>query len=223
MLRAALFKAIKQWKQHKCHLMGTELTHWDIILMEYDNIFVLAVCPGKQSLRNGAGNLLRSWFRKLQWKHKDSDTQKEEKSIKCIKELVSSADAWGPFPLEAHEETVWIECQNLSACALSLQSCLNLCNPTDCHPPHYSVHGILQARILEWVAVSFSRGSYWPRDRTWFSCIAGWFFTVWATRVVANGKGQFIPSLKADWYAWTYSLCPQQSGGSQGVAKFKWL
>ena len=60
MLRAALFKAIKQWKQHKCHLMGTELIHSDIVLMEYYNIFVLAVCPGKQSLRNGAGNLLRS-------------------------------------------------------------------------------------------------------------------------------------------------------------------
>ena len=70
--------------------------------MEYYNIFVLAVCPGKQSLWNGARNLLRSWFRKLQWKHKDSDTQKEEKSIKCIKDLVSNLDDWGSFPLETH-------------------------------------------------------------------------------------------------------------------------
>ena len=43
-------------------------------------------------------------------------------------------------------------------------------------------HGIFQAKILEWVAISFSRGSSWPRGRTWVSCIAGRFFTVWATR-----------------------------------------
>ena len=46
----------------------------------------------------------------------------------------------------------------------------------------YTVHAILQARILEWVVVSFSRGSSQPRDRTQVSCIAGWFFTSWATR-----------------------------------------
>ena len=54
----------------------------------------------------------------------------------------------------------------------------------DCSPPGSSVYGILQARILEWVAIPFSRGSYWPRDRTQVSCIAGRFFTVWATREV---------------------------------------
>ena len=59
---------------------------------------------------------------------------------------------------------------------------LTLCDPTDCSPPGSSVHGILQARTLEWVAISFSRGSFWPRDRTHVSCIAGGFFTVWATR-----------------------------------------
>ena len=50
------------------------------------------------------------------------------------------------------------------------------------YPPGSSVHEILQARILEWVAIPFSRGSYWPRDRTCISCIAGRFFTIWATR-----------------------------------------
>ena len=45
-------------------------------------------------------------------------------------------------------------------------------------PPGSSVHGILQARILEWVAIPFSRGSSQPRDQTWVSCIAGRFFTV---------------------------------------------
>ena len=47
----------------------------------------------------------------------------------------------------------------------------------DCSPPGSSVHGILQARILEWVAISISRESSWPRDRTRVSCIAGRFFT----------------------------------------------
>ena len=49
-------------------------------------------------------------------------------------------------------------------CAESLQSCLNLCGPMDCSPPGSSVHGILQARMLEQAAISFSRGSSWPRD-----------------------------------------------------------
>ena len=46
-------------------------------------------------------------------------------------------------------------------------ACLTLCDPMDCSPPHSSVHGIFQARVLEWVAISFSRGSSQPRDRTW--------------------------------------------------------
>jgi len=46
------------------------------------------------------------------------------------------------------------------------QSCPTLCNPMDCSLPHSSIHGIFQARVLEWVAISFSRGSSQPRDRT---------------------------------------------------------
>ena len=56
--------------------------------------------------------------------------------------------------------------------------CLTLCDPMDCIPPGSSVHGISQARILERVAISFSRGSSWPRDRNHISCIAGRFFIV---------------------------------------------
>ena len=56
-----------------------------------------------------------------------------------------------------------------------------LCDPMDHSPPGSSVHGILQARRLEWVAIPFSRGSSWPRDRTQVSCITGRFFIVWAT------------------------------------------
>ena len=60
--------------------------------------------------------------------------------------------------------------------------CLTLCDPMNCSPPGSSVHGFSQARILEWVAIPFSRGSSWHRDWTWLSCIAGGCFTFWATR-----------------------------------------
>ena len=62
------------------------------------------------------------------------------------------------------------------------QSCLTLCDPMDCSLPGPFVHGIFQARVLVWVTISFSRGSSWPRDRTWVSCIAGRCLTIWATR-----------------------------------------
>ena len=53
------------------------------------------------------------------------------------------------------------------------QSCPTLCDPMDYSLPGSSVHGIFQAIVLEWVAISFSRGSSQPRDRTWVSCIVG--------------------------------------------------
>ena len=56
--------------------------------------------------------------------------------------------------------------------------------PTLCDPMDYSVHGILQARILEWIAFPFSRGSSQPRDWTQVSHVTGRFFTSWATREV---------------------------------------
>ena len=70
---------------------------------------------------------------------------------------------------------------------LVAQLCLTLCDPTDYSPPGSPVHGILQARIVEWVAIPFSRGSSRPRDRTCVSCIADRFFTVWATREAPRG------------------------------------
>ena len=62
------------------------------------------------------------------------------------------------------------------------QSCLTLCDPMDCSLPGSSVHGILQARVLERVAISFSRGSSWPRDQTWVSHIVDRHPNLWATR-----------------------------------------
>ena len=66
----------------------------------------------------------------------------------------------------------------MGQCVLVAQLCPTLCNPMDCRPPGSSVHGILQARILEWVAVPFSRGPSKPRAQTQVFGIVGTFFTV---------------------------------------------
>ena len=75
------------------------------------------------------------------------------------------------------------------------QLCLTVCDPMDCSLPGASAHGILQVRILEWVAVPFSRRACKPRDWTQVPCIAGGFFTTWATRETqAYWSGQPNPS-----------------------------
>ena len=78
---------------------------------------------------------------------------------------------------------------------LATRSCPTLCNPIDCSCQAPLSMGILQATTLEWVAISFSRGSSPPRDRTQVSCITGRFFTVQATRETQEyWSGQSIPS-----------------------------
>ena len=77
---------------------------------------------------------------------------------------------------------IWIIC--VLCCAKSLQSCPTLCDPMYHSPPGSSIHGIYQARILEWVTMPSSRGSPPSRDRThisWFCALAGGFFTTSAT------------------------------------------
>ena len=64
---------------------------------------------------------------------------------------------------------------------LVIQSCLTACDPVDYSPPGSSAHGILQAKILEWVAISISRRSSQPRNQTWVSHVAGRYFSIWAT------------------------------------------
>ena len=73
---------------------------------------------------------------------------------------------------------------------LVTQLCPILCD-MDCSPSGSSVHGMLQARIQEWVAISFSRESSWPRDQTQVPSIAGGFFTDWATREVLISLSEF--------------------------------
>ena len=88
---------------------------------------------------------------------------------------------------------------------LVTQSCLTLCDPWTVARQALSVHGILQARILKWVAIPFSRGSSQPRDRTQVFCIASRFFTVWATREAFYDTVQFNRSVMSD------SLRPHES------------
>ena len=91
-----------------------------------------------------------------------------------------------PFRSLASEASLWILTQAVCCFFLFLRlvthSCPILCNLRDCSPPGSSVHGIFQARILEWVAIPFCRGSSWPTDWTSVSSIVGRFFTVRDTR-----------------------------------------
>ena len=96
----------------------------------------------------------------------------------------------------------WIICIQWNITVLSLaQSCLTLCNPLDYSPPGSSIHGNFQARILEWVAILFSRGSSQPRDKIQVSHIVGRFITIWATREAPSG---ILFNFKREWNFDTY-------------------
>ena len=90
---------------------------------------------------------------------------------------------------------------------LVTQSCLTLCDPMDYSPQGSSVHGILQARILEWVAFPFSRGSSPPRDRTWVSGIAGRFFADMREALYIFGCATGMWDLSSMTRDWTQAPC----------------
>ena len=103
------------------------------------------------------------------------------------------------------------------------QSCPILWDPMDCSLLGSSIHGILQARILEWVAISFSRASSQPRDGIWVSGIAGRHFTLWASRESSHVTLQFKPTWQLAvvlaWSAalrsgiiWSLLRCPPPAG-----------
>ena len=84
--------------------------------------------------------------------------------------------------LSGNKGPINIRAPNISVKVKVTQSCPTLCDPMDCSLPGSSVHAILQARILEWIAVPFSRGSSQSRNQTQISLVAGGFFTIWVTR-----------------------------------------
>ena len=79
-------------------------------------------------------------------------------------------------------------------------SCLTLCDLMDCSLPGFSVHGIFQTRVPEWVAFSFSRGSSRPRDQTQISCIVGRHFTLLSMLIIT-----FLPRSKCLLISWLQS------------------
>ena len=91
--------------------------------------------------------------------------------------LSSSSLALCPKP--AHSRCLGSACGKPIA-NMHAQSCTTLYHPMDCCLPGSSIHGILQARILEWLALPYSKDSSWPRDQTCISCAAGGFLTHWA-------------------------------------------
>ena len=97
----------------------------------------------------------------------------------CINNELSERESKKIITFKTGSKRVNYSGVNLSEVA---QSCLTLCDPVDCSPPGSSVHGILQARILEWVVMLFFRWSSWPRNRTQVSHNASRIFIIWATR-----------------------------------------
>ena len=93
----------------------------------------------------------------------------------CSSFYVSHCWTYVNYSIENYLLVSWYYLQ--FCCYFVAQSCPTLCDPMDCNPSGSSVPGIFQARILEWVVISFSRGSSQPRNRTHISCIPGRFFT----------------------------------------------
>ena len=97
---------------------------------------------------------------------------------------VGHCRALSRVPCAAQEVLVGLSILHVPARVISHFSHVQLCNPVDCSSPYPSVHGISQARILEWAAISFSPGSSWPRDQTHISyilCTTRWVLTTSTT------------------------------------------
>ena len=109
-------------------------------------------------------------------------------------------------------------------CVLCLvtHSHLTLCSPMDCSPPSSSVHGIFQARILEWVAISYSRGSSWLRDRTRVSCIS-----CFGRQILYHYHQSFPPIWQPSFYLqagkWKNLTSPRETTKDTEIGGFLWL
>ena len=124
------------------------------------------------------------------------------------------------FP-DLHKPYLKTDCNRFShpgpianSCFLD-QSCPAFCNPMDCSPPGSSAHGILHARILEWVAVPSSRGSSRPRDWICVSCIAG------VRSVKMDIESAPLAEWLVSWPVFFLSLCDLQEGLRHSVCSFK--
>ena len=112
-----------------------------------------------------------------------------ERLVRIQSWRVKTQSIWGRYSLYFVDKEA--DCKRLRWGEVA-QSCPTLCNPVDCSLPGSSVQGILQARLLEWVAISFSRGSSRPRDQTQVSRIGGRRFNLWATREALSKVMQLV-------------------------------
>ena len=115
---------------------------------------------------------------------------------------------WGHEELDMTEQLSLLFVKGLFVCLFfffliwTIIAYPTLLRPVDCRPPGFSVHGISQARMLEWVAISFCRRSSRPRNWTCVCCIAGTFFTIWATssyRETLKPSHNFLSHLSNSW------------------------
>ena len=115
------------------------------------------------------------------------------------------AGGWGTATSSAVPKSIFWNWRTLDnhhylGCCLVAKSCLTLCDPRVCSLPGSSVHRILQARILGWVAISSSRGSSWPRDWTHISCIGKWVIYHWASKEVHCIPSTQLKSWLQSWW-----------------------
>ena len=168
-----------------CHIPGNRTENWLICSI---NIY-WRLCY-MQGARNGAMKIKSQWLQSGKEYWDNTVLSKISSCWACIHknmENLLKCRSWFSIS-EAKPES-----ESVSGVA---QSCPSLCDLVDCSPPGSSVHGILQTRILEWVAISFSRGSSWPRDRTQVSHIAGRCFNLWATGKPSRQSQVFYNSNK---------------------------
>ena len=131
----------------------------------------------QRMMRNETGKYL-SILNKTDYLNNKNEVLQSFSSVQLLSHVQLFATPW----TAAHQASLSItNSQKVKSESEVAQLCLTLCNPVDCSPPGSSVHGILQERILEWVAISFSRGSSQPRDQTQVSRIAGRCFNLWPT------------------------------------------
>ena len=136
--------------------------------------------------------------------------------MQCLIDAVNESELCSQMEqfLPGHQRNMWscVILTHVITHVLVTQSCPALCNPMDCRLPGSSIHGISQARVLEWVAIFFSRGSSQPRDGTQVSCPAGRRFTTWAIREASRVNWLLFAEWMNDWVKLFYLYYAESSG-----------